>query len=85
MKSKDRYQQCLDIVFALGPFTLKAVLDLKQSQPATTPHYCEACGNKRIRYLCQVTDRQGEICYFGRDCWTKLYNRQFREKPHGST
>ena len=85
MKSKERYQQYLDAAYQFAPFTLVAVIDLKDPKYLGATRLCDVCGQKRIRYLCQCTDRRGITWNIGRVCHTEIYNRQFREHLHGNT
>jgi len=85
MTTKERYHQYIDEARIHAPFTIERVIDLKQLLVEPIPHYCQVCHNKRLRYICQVTDTTGTTWYIGRDCWTELYNRQFEDHPHGDT
>ena len=85
MTTKERYQQHIDAAYQFAPFKLLAVIDLKDSHNRFDFPYCQVCGNKRIRYLCNCTDKKGVIWYIGRDCYTELYNRQLENQHHGNT
>ena len=79
MTLKERYQQRLDQAYQSAPFTLVRVIDTKDEKEHGIIKMCAACGNRRIRYLCECTDKLGKRWQMGRDCWTELYNRQFEE------
>lgn len=83
MKSKERYQQLLEAAYYFAPFHLIEVIDMKHANLPQIPPVCMVCGNKRLRYLCHCTGKNGTIWYIGRDCHTKLEERQEQERLHG--
>ena len=85
MKLKEHYQQYLDTAYQFAPFILLSVIDIKHPQNIGIPSRCDVCGNKRLRFLCQCHDKRRVIWYIGRDCYTELTNRQFREKLIGNS
>ena len=85
MTNKERYQKLLDDAYQFAPFTLLDVIDIKDPKYLSISRSCDVCGNRRIRYMCQSQDRSERIWNIGRNCWTEIYNRQFREHLHGNT
>lgn len=79
MTIKEHYQELLDSAYRFAPFRLTAVIDTKDPANAKILSMCGVCYNRRLRYLCKCSDKNGRIWYIGRDCYTELYNRQLEE------
>lgn len=80
MKTKEKYQACLDRAYQFAPFRVREIIDLKHFQDLDTPHRCQVCANRHLRYLCKCADRYSNTWYIGRNCHTKLEERYEEEK-----
>ena len=67
------YQSELDRFYSLGPFRLIDVERKKQGQK------CECCGNRHLKRLCVITDKQGRTWRIGFECWKNIDDRQFTD------
>jgi hypothetical protein len=79
MKSKEKYQACLDRAYEYAPFQVIHTHDLKHETLPSGHRTCRVCGNRRLRYICECQDKDGQIWYIGRDCHTKLQERYEEE------
>ena len=75
MTTREKYQAYLDKAYPSAPFRVVIVHDLDHVDPTFWPKFCEVCGNRRLRYLCACTDKDGKVWLIGRDCHTKLEER----------
>ena len=71
-----RWQEKLETFYQRHPFELVASMDATRSN---LPHICRCCGNKRVRYLFILVDRDGNRWQVGNECETALMNRQRKE------
>jgi hypothetical protein len=70
----EKYKTALDLFYSFGPFRLIDVVQKKQGQEE-----CQCCGNRRLKCLCVVVNKQGDSWNIGRECWKNIEERQYSD------
>lgn len=85
MTIREKYQAYLDSAYNYAPFRVVMVHDLHHVTPTFYPQFCEVCGNRHLRYLCECLDKVGKTWLIGSNCHTHLEERYEEEKRHESS